>query len=398
MAATKTKPKSAAKKSKAAAKPAGASASKRAKKGAAAVKKTAAPVSRTSGPGKAKPAAAKAKSSKAAKAPKASPAPKPKAAAKARSTKPPTAQAAKSAKAGTPKTRKDAPDFSEFPAGHVTRHEVTLCLACVFHLYTEQLGLAPRTAYNEIRGYAPTVAELTAREPQRPFFKPPAEKSPRCPYCEAPGRWHAPLRVYRVEGGRATDAARRALVKKLPVKDGRFQVHEERSAARQVFFEWLERLGQGLDFGSDEAWLPAAAREYLRRREPKTDWDAAFEGVRHVRRSRRLEEGWEREGARLFLAPALYDDVLLVQYLVSRSQRHGGSTSDGRLTLREMVGRLRRGAAPPAPGAAPADEFEFFERQVDRLTGGDAPARLHFVVDRRELLDRAKEVYDRQTA
>ncbi|HWW77892.1 MAG TPA: hypothetical protein VNZ44_20980, partial [Pyrinomonadaceae bacterium] len=58
---------------------------------------------------------------------------------------------------------KDVLDFSEFPAGSVTRHDVTLCLACIFKLFTNQLGLAPRTAYNEIRRYAPTVAELTAR-------------------------------------------------------------------------------------------------------------------------------------------------------------------------------------------------------------------------------------------
>jgi hypothetical protein len=287
-------------------------------------------------------------------------------------------------------------DFAEFPAGHVTRHEVTLCLACIFSLFTKQLGLAPRTAYAEIRAYAPTVAELTAREPQRPFFKPTGEKSPRCPYCEAPKRWHAHVRVHRVEGGKATDAVRRALVKKLPVKDGRFQIHEEKKTARQVFFEWLERLGQGLDFESDAGWPSLAAREYLRLREPKTDWAEAFAGVRQVRRSQRLEEGWERDGSRLFLAPALYNDVLLVQYLVSRSHRHGGTTSEGRLTLRELVRRMRRGGRLEAQGIEPGDEFEVFEQLVERLTGGDAPAKQHFVVDRRDLLDKAREVYDRQ--
>ena len=289
-------------------------------------------------------------------------------------------------------------DLEAFPAGYVTRHDVTLCLACIFRLFTKQLGLAPRTAYAEIRRYAPTVAELTAREPARPFFKPSGERSPHCPYCEAPKRWHAPVRVYRVEGGRAADAARRALVKRLPAKDGRFQLHEEKKSARQVFFEWLERLGQGLDFEDEEGWTAAAARAYLERREPKTDWGPVFEGVRRVRRSRRLEEGWEREGPRLFLTPALYDDVLLVQYLVSRSQAHGGLTSEGRLTLRELLRRMRRGQEPGAQVVAGGDEGEVFEQLVERLTGGDAPAKLHFIVDRRELLDRAKDIYDRQTA
>jgi hypothetical protein len=269
---------------------------------------------------------------------------------------------------------------------------VTLCLSCIYKLFTNQLGLAPRTAYNEIRRYAPTVGELTAREPQRPFFKPTGQKNPHCPYCDAPKRWHAQLRVYRVEGGKASDAARRALVKKLPTKDEPFLIGEEKKTAKQLFFEWLERLGQSLDFEDDAAWMPVAARAYLERREPKADWAAAFDGARAVRRSQRIEEGWEREGARLFLAPALYNDVLLVQYLVSRSHRHGGRTFEGRLTLPDLVGRMRRGGHLDAQGITDRDRFDVLEQLVEHLTGGDAPARLHFITDRRELLERAKEV------
>jgi hypothetical protein len=339
---------------------------------------------------KAKPSPKKAKAapskSKKGGAPKkaAPPKSKPKAAKKA--------QAPKAAKAPKVKAPKDVLDFGEFPAGSVTRQEVTLCLSCIFKLFTNQLGLAPRTAYNEIRRYAPTVAELTARAPARPFFRPTGEKNPHCPYCDAPKRWHAQLRVYRVEGGKASDAARRALVKKLPAKDEQFLISEEKKTARQVFFEWLERLGQRLDFEDDAAWMVEAAREYLQRREPKGDWAAAFDGVRAVRRSQRLEEGWERDGARLFLAPALYNDVLLVQYLVSRSHRHGGRTFEGRLTLPDLVGRMRRGGHLDAQGITDRDRFDVLEQLVEHLTGGDAPARLHFITDRRDLLDRARDV------
>src|SRR5579885_2354488 len=287
--------------------------------------------------------------------------------------------------AEAPKKRvaKDVLDFAEFPAGTFTRQDVTLCLACIFRLFTNQLGLAPRTAYNEIRRYAPSVAELTSRNPQRPFFKTSEEKNPHCPYCEAPKRWHARVAVHRVEGGKASDAARRALVNKLPSKDEQFQVHEEKRTARQVFFEWLERMGQELDFEDDAAWMPQAARAYLERREPKTDWSSVFDGLRAVRRSQRLEEGWERDGARLFLAPALYNDVLLVQYLVSRSHRHGGRTFEGRLTLPELVRRMRYGGHLEAQGITDRDQFDILEQLVERLTGGDEPARLHFIIDRR---------------
>jgi len=302
--------------------------------------------------------------------------------------------AATKAKAGR---AADVLDFGGFPAGSVTRHEVTLCLACIFKLFTNQLGLAPRTAYNEIRRYTPTVEELTSRAPARPFFKPSSEKDARCPYCEAPKRWHASLPVYRIEGGKAADAARRTLLKKLPVGEGEFQLQEEKRTARQVFFEWLERLGQTLDFEEDAAWMPEAARAFLERREPKTDWAAAFEGARQVRRSHRLDAGCEREGARLFLAPALYNEVLLVQYLVSRSHRHGGRTFEGRLTLPDLVGRLRHGGHLAAHGITERDRFDVLEQLVEHLTGGDAPARLYFIIDRRQLLERARNAYERQT-
>jgi hypothetical protein len=390
MAATKSKSKPAAKKAKPtskvkpAAKKAKAIASK-VKKGAVGRKAAAPKASKKPASKKSASVSKKAVASKVSK----------KAASKKLAVSKTTAAKSSTSKGAKAKQARDVLDFSEFPAGSVSRSDVTLCLACIFRLFTNQLGLAPRTAYDEIRRYSPTVEELTAREPQRPFFKTTDEKNARCPYCDAARRWHAPVSVYRVEGGKALDAPRRALVRDLPTKDGRFQIDEQRKTAKQVFFEWLERLGQGLDFADDGVWTMRVAREYLQRVEPKTDWAAAFGGARAVRRSQRMDEGWERDGARLFLAPALYNDVLLVQYLVSRSHAHGGVTSEGRLTLFEFVRRLRQGGGLNAQGITERDQFEVLEQLVERLTGGDASVRLHFITDRRALLDRAKEVYAR---
>jgi hypothetical protein len=75
-------------------------------------------------------------------------------------------------------------DFSEFPPGSVTEYSTLVCLACTFDIFTKQLGLAPRTAYSEIKKYAPTIAELTAPKAARPFFDS-DEKHPHCPYCDA---------------------------------------------------------------------------------------------------------------------------------------------------------------------------------------------------------------------
>jgi hypothetical protein len=287
-------------------------------------------------------------------------------------------------------------DFTAFPPNTVTEYSTLLCLACIFDLFTAQLGLAPRTAYSEIKRYAPTINELTAPVRARPFFES-ADKHPRCPYCDSTKRWHARLDIYRIESGKATDAARRSLVKTLPKTDEQFQIIELKSDRRTVFFEWLDALGGRLDFES-ETWLIEATRAFLERVEPKTDWAEAFENLRAVRRSHRLAEGWERDGSRLFLAPALYDDALLVQYLVSRKHLTGGRTLEGRLTLVELIRRLRYSGHLKAQGITEGDQFETLEKIIEHLTGGEGALKLYYILDRRDFLDKVKTVYARYAA
>ena len=287
-------------------------------------------------------------------------------------------------------------DFSAFPPGTVTEYTTLLCLACIFDLFTAQMGLAPRTAYSEIKRYAPTTKELTANTSVRPFFDS-DEKNPRCPYCNSAKRWHARLDTYRIEGGKATDAPRRVLLKTLPKSDEQFQVLEIKSDRRTVFFEWLDTLGSRLDFETD-VWLIEATRAFLERIEPKTDWSEVFENLRAVRRSHRLEEGWERDGSRLFLAPALYNDALLVQYLVSRKHQHGGRTLEGRLTLHELVRRLRYSGHLNAQGITEGDQFEVLDKLIEHLTGGEGAMKLYYLVDRRDFLEKVKTVYARYAA
>lgn len=287
-------------------------------------------------------------------------------------------------------------DFGAFPPGTVNHYTTLLCLACIFDLFTNQLNLAPRTAYSEIKRYSPTIEELTAENRSRPFFES-EEKHPRCPYCDSTKRWHARLDTHRIEGGKGTDAARRALTKGLPKPDERFQIFESKSDRRTIFFEWLDRLGRRLNF-EDDRWLLAATQAYLERIEPKTHWQEIFEGVRSVRRSQRLDEGYERDGFRLFLAPTLYGDSLLVQYLVSRKLSHGGSTFEGRLTLLDLIRRLRRGGHLFAQGIEESDQFAVLEKLIEHLSGGDGPVKLYYLFDRRDFLEKVKTVYARYAA
>ena len=281
-------------------------------------------------------------------------------------------------------------EFSDFPPGTVTDYTTLVCLACIFDIFTQQIGLAPRSAYSEIKRYSPTVEELTSRKAVRPFFDS-DEKHPRCPYCDAAKRWHARLDTHCIEGGKTTDTPRRKLLKTLEKKKDQFAVLELKSDRRRAFFDWLDTLRITLDL-SDESWLPEATKAYLERKAPKEKWTELFEGLRTVRPSSRLEDGWERDGARLFLAPVLYNEVVLVQYLVSRSHEHGGRTWEGRLTLMELIRRMRRGGYLASHNIEVTDQFEIFEKLLDEVAGS-GNLKLYYVVDRREFLDKVKSVY-----
>ena len=284
-------------------------------------------------------------------------------------------------------------DLSAFPPGSVTEYSTLVCLACTFDIFTAQLGLAPRTAYSEIKKYSPTIAELTAAKATPPFFDS-EEKNPHCPYCNAAKRWHARLDTVRIEGGRATDAARRKVIKALPLGDNQFQVIEAKTDKRAILFDWLDTLGHDLDI-DDDSWLIETTRAYLTRLEPKNDWSEIFNDVRRVRRSQRLEQGWEKEGAKLFLSPVVYSEVLIIQYLVSRSHVHGGRTFEGRLTLQELIRRLAYGRYLDSKGISRGDQFEVLDQLIETVAGGSGNVKVYYLVDRRGFLEKVKSVYAR---
>ena len=114
--------------------------------------------------------------------------------------------------------------------------------------------MAPRSAYSEIKRYAPTIAELTSRKAVRPFFDS-EERVRGCPYCNAAKRWHARLDTYSIEGGKLTDVPRRALFKALQKKAEHYHFLELKSDRRSAFFEWLDTLRISVDFEGRGGYL-----------------------------------------------------------------------------------------------------------------------------------------------
>ncbi len=280
-------------------------------------------------------------------------------------------------------------DLSGFPPESITEGERWICLACVWAVFTRHLRMTPTAALREIRRYTPTLEELNATALARPYFAPDSKQT-RCPYCGSASKWHARMPTYRIESGKATDALRRALVKKLPTSDDQFVVLEQKATQQHAFFEWLEKISAQLDL-DNPAWLLEVSRHYLSRKEPKVDWQAQFAQIRSIRRSRRLEEGWEVDGGRLFLAPVLFDELLLVQYLVSRSHRAGGLTFEGRYTLPELWHRLRRAGYLRAVGVEAGNPSDALEQLLAYLSG-EGSMRFYHIVDRRAFLETARHL------
>lgn len=283
-------------------------------------------------------------------------------------------------------------ELGGFPPGTVKRWRRYVCLACIFDIFTKQLKMAPRTAYTAVRGHTPSVEELTGANVTRPYLES-EEKHPHCPHCGAAKTKLALFDVVRLEGSRTTTAPRKELLESLPRSEGQFEVVEEKANRKELLFEWLDELGRRFDFEGD-GWLMEAARAYLEKREPKTDWGGVFEGLRQVRRSIQQEEGWERVGTRLYLAPSLYSEVLLMQYLVSRSHMAGGRTFEGRLTISDLLGRLRRSGYLRQHEIS-GDTGEVLEQLVEALDPGGESMKMVYVVDRRDFLEKSRTVYAR---
>ena len=86
----------------------------------------------------------------------------------------------------------------------------------------------------------------------------------------------------------------------------------------------------------------------------------------------------------------LFDELLLVQYLVSRSQLAGGLTLERRYTLPELWHRLRHSGYLRSIGVQANNPSDALEQMLAHLSGGEASARYYYIVDRREHLQKVK--------
>src|SRR5215467_8163326 len=80
-----------------------------------------------------------------------------------------TPAAAKST-AEKPSKKIEPLDLSAFPPESTSVLERWICLACIADVFTRHLALSPRTAHLEMKRYTPSIHELYAPVPARPWF------------------------------------------------------------------------------------------------------------------------------------------------------------------------------------------------------------------------------------
>src|ERR1700754_2105009 len=237
--------------------------------------------------------------------------------------------------------KKSAINFAVIPASAVSETRLSICLKCAFDLFTRHLKLALRTAYSELRKHVPEESDFSGASTTRPHFFDDKTLT-HCPYCNGARRWFAAFTACRIDAHPIFEKERKKLWAALKKAPERYTLWQPERTRMQIFSEWLDRLKRATDFDNDD-WLLTAAVETIKRAAPSNGWNEILNtGVERVQVSRQVEGDWQYDNHWLYVSPALYGDLLMVQHLLSRSHLHGGRTFEGRLTLPEFMKRLRR--------------------------------------------------------
>lgn len=288
---------------------------------------------------------------------------------------------------------KAEPDFNCLPASAVHQSTLNICLKCAFDFFTEQLGLAPRTAYIDLRRHVPEGDDISGAATVRPHFFG-GNETRHCPYCSASRQWFARFYAYRVDAHPSFEKARKKLWTSLRKQPERFALIPLEQTGMQIFSHWLERVKAGLDLGSSE-WMLEVAFAELARSTPSHDWATLRESIKSISPAGLDAPGWSVNDGVLGVSPLMYGGILLVQHLISRSQLQGGVTFEGRLTLSELMAKLSEIGYSVRTGLAAENAHQSFENAVGRLVAS-GPSAVYYAVDRSDYLKQLKSIYEKK--
>ncbi len=290
--------------------------------------------------------------------------------------------------------KKQEIDFSSIPAPAISEITLKICLKCAFDFFTKQLGFTPHTAYSELKKHTPEEADFTGAATIRPHFFD-KEKLARCPYCNGAKNWFAGFHATRIDANPSFEKQRKRLWTALRKEPDRVALWKSERTQMEIFSDWLDRLKRRIDF-ADDRWLITVALDYVKRYAPSGEgYEITDDQVQRVQLSRQLDGLWKYENQWLYVTPSIYGDALIVQHLLSRSQQAGGRTFEGRLTLQELINRLRRVGYFQVREVEPGSAFEILEQTIASIVAS-GPNAVYYAVDRSDYLKKLKSVYEKK--
>lgn len=164
----------------------------------------------------------------------------------------------------------------------------------------------------------------------------------------------------------------------------------------EIFSVWLDELKQKIGFGNPSWWRETviASTSFFK---PSLDWDQAIEReINKVQFKSSLAKAWVYDDGVLQISATVYGDALLVGHLIARSIANSQGKGVSRISLPELMNRLRRIGYFQLRNIRSADDHEALEEAVESLVAS-SPEAVYYAVDRKDYLRRLKIIYKRYT-
>jgi hypothetical protein len=290
---------------------------------------------------------------------------------------------------------KPAIKLKKIPKSATSETTLKICLKCAFDFFINELSLSPGGAYSELLRHTPEASDFSGAATSRPHFFDEGGRQP-CPFCKASKSWSARFHALRVYAHPAFAEARKKAWARLEKAGERFDLSCPEQTGMEIFSAWLDELKQKVGFGNPSWWLETVAAS-ISFFNPSFAWDQVLTAkINKVQCTSSVATAWSHDQDSLHLSPPLYGDALLVDHLIARSMPNRKGYGERRISLSQLMNRLRRIGYLKLKGIPSSNDHEAFEQAVESLVAS-SPTAVYYAVDRKEYLKRLKIIYKKYT-
>jgi hypothetical protein len=288
-----------------------------------------------------------------------------------------------------------AAKLRKIPKSATSEMTLKICLKCAFDFFISELNVSPGGAYSELLNHTPEASDFSGAATIRPHFFD-AGGSTSCPFCNAPKSWSAWFYALRIYAHPPFADERTKAWARLEKAKERFDLSSPEQTRMEIFSVWLDELKQKVGFGNPSWWRETitATLSFFR---PSFDWDkvSAIE-INKIQYKGSLAKAWTYTDGKLQISPTVYGDALVINHLIARSIPNRKRQGERRISLPELMNRLRRLGYLKLKGIRSADDHEAFEQAVESLVAS-CPEAVYYAVDRKDYLRRLKIIYKKYT-